>query len=358
LVTIGIGHQQGNSFVVETELPIIKMNFLHSPGSIPSSSGADNEDSTGHFGPKSDLSHLGESASDLLNFSRNVSTEYGWQPSSQDMNFHDSSRSNITSVYSPMKTPRVNRIAPNKRPTNTRPDIASEIGLLPFEGKCSPIAGAPVMYSDAIPNNTRVLTGKPKVHPSHSTSPLKKSPSSRARAPLDQLPLPEVFVYRQSPIRQAQRRNVLEHIPSTAQRKMSSSPSRHALQQNRSADSALAPTSSGASCSTSDTDNKLYLQCNQKFVEIMPGFSLPLVGTQESLAAYQLGIVSEVECSACATELYCIETASVVLCPLCRSFSPNNSTTAREQLGLGLTVELLAEELEELRFGNGNSPRD
>lgn len=89
------------------------------------------------------------------------------------------------------------------------------------------------------------------------------------------------------------------------------------------------------------------LHWDRAMVQVVPGYSLPLAGTQESIAAYQRQAVQEIVCPVCQTELFCIDTASMVLCPECCSFSSICAINAElePQLGLGLTVKLLAEEI-------------
>lgn len=44
--------------------------------------------------------------------------------------------------------------------------------------------------------------------------------------------------------------------------------------------------------------------------------------------------------------MYCMDAARMVLCPICRSFSSVEPTLRQQDiLGLGLTIEIIAEEL-------------
>lgn len=88
-------------------------------------------------------------------------------------------------------------------------------------------------------------------------------------------------------------------------------------------------------------------------VEIHPGYSVPLCGSEETWHSYCNNAVVRVDCAVCQTCLYCVESASLVLCPTCKLISPvsenktNNVTGTRtESLGLGLSKEHAAEELE------------
>lgn len=83
-------------------------------------------------------------------------------------------------------------------------------------------------------------------------------------------------------------------------------------------------------------------------IDIAPGYSVPLRGTEETLAAFKQDRVFQTECSNCETFLYCISTANMVLCPVCREMSPvltddPTNETAAESLGMGLTVEFVIE---------------
>ena len=120
-----------------------------------------------------------------------------------------------------------------------------------------------------------------------------------------------------------------------------------------------------ASSSSSPTSQLLLLS-----VDIGDGTSVPLVGSAETTRALHHNRCRNVTCSDCATFLYCVEWATMVLCPECRSISPivedldvtptichpagdttttrvddqRNHTvpTATKLVGIGLTVEHVA----------------
>jgi len=95
-------------------------------------------------------------------------------------------------------------------------------------------------------------------------------------------------------------------------------------------------------------DYKVTTPYKRPMVPIMPDVSYPLCGRLESLDAYQSQDVSEVTCSACQSFQYCVQKASMFLCPACQSISPNAEGT-EELLGLGLTLEVLSEESNHLQ---------
>ena len=99
------------------------------------------------------------------------------------------------------------------------------------------------------------------------------------------------------------------------------------------------------------------------FIDI-GGASIPLVGSEETVRALHQNQCTNVTCCDCATFLYCVDTATMVLCPECRSVSPilttsdpngnnlhsltsssnNHKITAQKLVGLGLTVECVVAE--------------
>lgn len=94
-------------------------------------------------------------------------------------------------------------------------------------------------------------------------------------------------------------------------------------------------------------------QWSRTMVEIMPGHSVPMIGTSETIHAWDRNQCTDTTCVQCETFLYCIDSASMVLCPACRSISPVETaaavTTSSQQelvnLGLGMTVEHILEAL-------------
>lgn len=83
-------------------------------------------------------------------------------------------------------------------------------------------------------------------------------------------------------------------------------------------------------------------------VDVAPGCSVPLCGAEETMYAFQQECVVHTECTSCGSFLYCIDTASMVLCPTCRSISlvetDSSPRNVSERLGLGLTVEIVMEQ--------------
>lgn len=84
-------------------------------------------------------------------------------------------------------------------------------------------------------------------------------------------------------------------------------------------------------------------------IEVAPGYYVSLCGVLETMYAFQKDCIVHTECTSCSAFLYCIDSASMVLCPTCRSIGPveanASNRTVTESLGLGLTVEHLMEEL-------------
>ena len=74
-------------------------------------------------------------------------------------------------------------------------------------------------------------------------------------------------------------------------------------------------------------------------IDIAPGVSLPLRGSQETLQALSKGFVAVQGCFVCTTCLVCIADAAYVLCPECKTISPANSRYPDPQgVGLGLNA--------------------
>lgn len=81
------------------------------------------------------------------------------------------------------------------------------------------------------------------------------------------------------------------------------------------------------------------------------GASVPLAGAEETINALHNDSCKHATCLACETVLYCIDTASSVICPECRSISPvaaKPSLSSEGLIGLGLTVEHVVEEYQKL----------
>jgi hypothetical protein len=88
-----------------------------------------------------------------------------------------------------------------------------------------------------------------------------------------------------------------------------------------------------------------------EMIEVKPGIAVPLKGCEETWKAFCRGKVTETECSSCQTFLYCVATATVVLCPCCHFLSHVGGNDDEGQqhsdegegeggdVGIGLTVE-------------------
>lgn len=88
---------------------------------------------------------------------------------------------------------------------------------------------------------------------------------------------------------------------------------------------------------------------HREIVAVAPGCSFPLCGSKETLHAFQNDRVVHTECTSCESFLYCIDSASKVLCPTCRSISPVETSPSHDEmrrLGLGLTVEIALEQFQ------------
>jgi len=90
-------------------------------------------------------------------------------------------------------------------------------------------------------------------------------------------------------------------------------------------------------------------------IDIGDGVSVPLAGSEETVRALHQDRCINVTCADCETFLYCVETATMVLCPECRSISPVASQAAERNdaalAGLGLTVEVVVAEYSRLSLG-------
>jgi len=110
----------------------------------------------------------------------------------------------------------------------------------------------------------------------------------------------------------------------------------------------------------------------RSLVEIAPGYSVPLIGSEETWDAYCEKSVRSLDCTVCRTFLFCADAASMVLCPICRNVGPvvvsdednDNSNSSypkagetssssddnnNNALGLGLTVASANQEWERRR---------
>ena len=91
------------------------------------------------------------------------------------------------------------------------------------------------------------------------------------------------------------------------------------------------------------------IEWRRSLIEVAPGYSVPLCGAKETMYAFQKDWITHIECTSCNAFLYCIDSASMVLCPSCRSIGPVEASASNcnvtESLGLGLTIEQVMEEL-------------
>lgn len=84
---------------------------------------------------------------------------------------------------------------------------------------------------------------------------------------------------------------------------------------------------------------------NRPTIEISPGISLPLHGTEETLDALKVGHLEKTHCAICCTDIYCVQSATYILCPMCRVVWPMEKSThsGRGGVGLGVTAAELLE---------------
>jgi len=74
--------------------------------------------------------------------------------------------------------------------------------------------------------------------------------------------------------------------------------------------------------SSSNLDNTIELWEPRQVVEILPGVKIPLHGSIETEHAILKGFIQECTCFECDKTLLCVEEATMVVCPLCRSIFP------------------------------------
>ena len=97
-------------------------------------------------------------------------------------------------------------------------------------------------------------------------------------------------------------------------------------------------------------------QTPRPLVEVSPGVSLPLHGTNETLKALREGKLARSHCFVCDTDIYCVRSANFVLCPCCRVVWPMGTCSSDQPtgnsgseyssiggVGLGITSEELRE---------------
>lgn len=88
-------------------------------------------------------------------------------------------------------------------------------------------------------------------------------------------------------------------------------------------------------------------ETQKPLVEISPGVSAPLRGTNETIRAVRVDFYTPITCFGCSLEMFCIADAKYAICPQCKVISPNEETMFEEKvlqlhgLGLGFTCEAL-----------------
>lgn len=308
-----------------------------------------------------DVDLLGASATELLDFSRMIENH----PDSPSLS--TSKHSSLSKTYqlptstpfmfqtSPLKTPVAAGSSNTMRMTNTCPSIEDEIRVLPLEGKCSP------------PKSTRQsVFQSPEEDSFQTTSNLRKTNAPLKAPPLGCFPdkkLPAYDYDRKSPRKyDSGSTSRIADFPRTVP------VPQHVIRASRSNSRREEQTTQGGVRKPPEIvewEQQPYHQNNTRWerpmVQVMPGVEIPLVGSKESVEAIARQEIQETVCLSCQSELYCINSASMVLCPLCRSFSAiedtssSGASTSRSSdlnasLGLGMTLELLAEELERLEM--------
>lgn len=74
-------------------------------------------------------------------------------------------------------------------------------------------------------------------------------------------------------------------------------------------------------------------------IEVTPGVVKRLIGSDETLKAFDNDACVEVLCMACTVELACTMECEAVICPLCLSLSPLDNGVANDCVGLGLQLD-------------------
>lgn len=84
-----------------------------------------------------------------------------------------------------------------------------------------------------------------------------------------------------------------------------------------------------------------YSEKRTVMVEIQPGFSLPLRGSEETMHAVELGIVHKTACMSCCAPVVVMEDCIFVICPKCKSIGPvegaDDLSSMNGFVGLGLS---------------------
>jgi len=74
-------------------------------------------------------------------------------------------------------------------------------------------------------------------------------------------------------------------------------------------------------------------------IEVTPGVVKRLIGSDETLKAFENGECIQVVCMACTVELACVMECEAIICPLCLSMSPLDNGLANECVGLGVQLD-------------------
>jgi hypothetical protein len=117
---------------------------------------------------------------------------------------------------------------------------------------------------------------------------------------------------------------------------------RRPVQRNYSNNSSGSPISR-----TKSSDSDSLSTGHRPMVQVTPELFVPLRGREETWGAYVSGQVLQMDCPACQIFMYCINKATLVLCPNCRIISPTSTLKRRQaSLGLGLSDQAVLEEME------------
>jgi hypothetical protein len=73
-------------------------------------------------------------------------------------------------------------------------------------------------------------------------------------------------------------------------------------------------------------------------IEISPGFSLPLRGSQETLRAVRQRQIATATCLCCGESVHAIQDAAMIICPTCRTIVPFDDSPSGHGLALGFAT--------------------
>ena len=112
-----------------------------------------------------------------------------------------------------------------------------------------------------------------------------------------------------------------------------------------------------------DVNDQQQTQFETFEIEVSPGVFMPMRGAEETELAIQSGMIQEMACFCCTTQLCCITTAEFVYCPICSVIGPIESSPSSSSSGHGKQEEvvkrgvglgLTQEAVQEILSGNGN----